>query len=123
MRRRIIYIAGPYTNPDPVENTHNAIKVWEQLWLAGFVPICPHASLVLQLVCPRPYQEWLDYDLELLRTCDALYRMPGESNGANLEVTEAIRLGMSVYCNLSLLLGLPNTVPDGLPEWAKMLGW
>lgn len=27
MRKPLVYVAGPYTNPDPVENTHTAIQV------------------------------------------------------------------------------------------------
>lgn len=46
-RLPIVYIAGPYTNPDPVANTHNAIKIADQLYVDGVcVPIIPHLTLL-----------------------------------------------------------------------------
>lgn len=81
-----IYIAGPYTKPDPVSNTHRAALAWHLLWEAGYVPICPHVSLVLDLVKPLTAKEWYDYDLEILKDCDILLRLPGFSLGADAEV-------------------------------------
>ena len=49
------------------------------------------------MVAPREYRDWLGTDLELVRVCDALIRLPGESPGADLEVDEAERCGVPVY--------------------------
>lgn len=39
----------------------------------------------------------------LLRCCDAVLRIPGESRGADLDVARAIELGLPVYRDLSEL--------------------
>lgn len=94
----LLYVAAPYTNPDPVENTHAAIKACDELRASGVVtPFCPHLSLLWHVVSPQPYDVWLDYDLGVLRHCHALLRLPGESSGADGEVAEARRLGMPVF--------------------------
>jgi hypothetical protein len=39
----------------------------------------------------------MDYDLEWLRRCGRLVRIPGESKGADIEVDTALAIGMRVY--------------------------
>lgn len=83
----LVYIAGPYTLPDPVENTHHAIKLGMDMYETGLIaPVIPHVSLLMHMVVPKPYQFWLDYDLDFLPHCHALYRMEGASAGADEEV-------------------------------------
>ena len=96
-RRTRVYIAGPYTRPDPCVNTNRAMAAWDLLWGLGFAPFCPHWSHYQHTHIPRPYEDWLAYDLEWLRTCDAVLRLPGESSGADKEVAEAVRLGIPVF--------------------------
>lgn len=105
--RPVIYVAGPYSNPDPVENTHRAIAWGDLLWKLGAAPLVPHLTLLWHLASPKPYEEWLELDLNHLRGCDALLRIPGESSGADGEVQEAWRLGLPVA-----LVQLRHTRPD-----------
>lgn len=84
-----VYIAGPYTHPDPVENTHRTIKIADVLADAGIVPYIPHLTLAWHLVSPRPVHFWYEYDLHWLSMCDYLYRMNGKSEGADREVRVA----------------------------------
>lgn len=94
----VVYVAGPYSNPDPVENVHNAIGVADRLLEGGVVtPMLPHLTHTWHLVRPRPYEEWLALDLELMARCDAVFRFPGASSGADGEVAEAERLGIPVF--------------------------
>jgi hypothetical protein len=98
MKRRLrVYIAGPYTRPDPCANTHRAIAAADRLWDAGFIPFVPHLSHFWHTMSPRPYEDWLAYDLEWLRCCDVVLRLSGESSGADREVREAEALGIPVY--------------------------
>lgn len=98
---RMVYVAGPYTKPDPCVNTRAAILVGEELWKAGFIPFVPHLTHLWHTVSPRPYQDWLDYDMHWLRVCHALLRFPGESSGADKEVAEAHRLGIPVFYSVA----------------------
>lgn len=97
-RKPVVYIAGPYSKPDPCVNTHVAMTWWDKLYSSGIVaPICPHWSHLQHTHSPREYQEWIDYDLQLLHVCDALLRIPGESSGADGEVTRMTELGKPVF--------------------------
>ena len=87
--RPLIYIAGPYTFPDPVENTRTACRAGDAVWAAGGCPVVPHLSMLWHVFSPADYQTWLDRDLGLLARCDAVLRLPGESAGADLECAYA----------------------------------
>jgi nucleoside 2-deoxyribosyltransferase len=93
----LIYIAGPYTKPDCVENTHKMIKVADELVSRGLCPVIPTLNLLWHIVTPRPPEFWYEYDLEILARCDAVLRLPGESVGADREVKEAHKLGIPVF--------------------------
>lgn len=87
--RPAIYVAGPYTIPDPIENTRAAIFAGDAVWDAGGCPIIPHLTMLWHLVSPQDYEHWLERDLSLLALCDGLLRLPGESRGADAEVAWA----------------------------------
>ena len=91
-----VYISGPYSK-HMVEGTRNAILAAEELREAGFLPFVPHLSLLWDLVCPSPYDEWITYDLAWLDKCDFLLRLPGDSPGADQEVAHAQKLGMPIF--------------------------
>lgn len=108
MPRRRVYIAGPYTRPDPCANTHAAMRMWDLLYEKGYAPFCPHWSHFQHTCMPRHYSDWLAFDLEWLRVCDAVLRLPGESSGADEEVAEAKRLGIPVFHTVEeLISGAP----------------
>ena len=90
LKAPLVYVAGPYTKPDPVENTHRMIKIADALLNLGVVPVVPHLTLFWHFLCPRSYEEWLSYDLHLMARCDAVLRVPGASNGADGEVSYAL---------------------------------
>lgn len=97
MSKPLVYVAGPYTNPDPVANTHEMIRVGTRLVEEGRVtPIIPHLSMLWHVVTPRPIEFWYAYDLEVMAHCDVVLRLPGISTGADAEVAEAKRLGLPV---------------------------
>lgn len=88
--RLLLYVAGPYTRDDPVENTHRAIKTASAIYrLTPWVPVVPHLSLLWHLVDPQPIEFWYEYDLHLLDGCSAIVRLPGPSAGADAEVAHA----------------------------------
>ena len=112
----MVYTAGPYTNPDPVVNTHKAIKfglaLWEQL---GILPFTPHLTLMSHMVCPKPINFWYSIDLAYIDHCDAILRMPGSSSGADAEMEYA-------YQNRIPELSF-YALPDDIKNiWLKELG-
>lgn len=101
----MVYLAAPYTNPDPIVNTHETIKVATQLVEDGrATPVVPHLSLLWHLVTPRPIEFWYAYDLEVMARCDFVVRLAGASTGADAEVKEAERLGIPVFYDVDELL-------------------
>lgn len=91
MKERIkVYVASPYTKPDPCINTHNAVRVGQQLWELGYCPFVPHLSHFWHTMIPNPYPMWLELDAQWLRVCDVMLRLPGESSGADKEEVIAV---------------------------------
>lgn len=111
-RKPLVYIAGPYTSPDPVLNVRRAVKMGERVAASGAVPIVPHLSMLWHLVSPQEIDYWYQYDLEILLHCHALIRLVGASPGADREVEFAERAGIPVFV-------------DGPAEsfWVPFLAW
>lgn len=111
----LVFISGPYTHPDPITNTRHAIVTGSQLYHRGHVvPFIPHLTMLWHLVTPQPVEYWYELDLHHLERCDAVLRLPGESTGADREVTHAHELGIPVFTPTEPRLDL--TVID---DWAR----
>lgn len=96
-----IYVAGPFTKGDQIINIREAILMGDCLLRLGHIPYIPHLTGLWHMLSPHPVYEWYNYDNEWLRVCDALFRMHGESGGADDEVMLMTHLGRPVYYNLS----------------------
>lgn len=95
--RKVVYVAGPYTRPDPVINTHKAARV--ATWIfenTDWVPMLPHVTLLWHAITPRPIEFWYALDLAHMAKCDAVVRLPGASSGADAEVAYAESIGLPV---------------------------
>ena len=76
IERPIVYIASPYTKGDPAINTHFQCSIFNQLMNDGKVwPVAPLWAHFQHTLFPRRYQDWVDYDLALLRLYDACLRV------------------------------------------------
>lgn len=95
----MVYVAGPYTNPDPVINTRRAIDAGMDIYKTGAgIPLIPHLTMFVHLLHPNADVEfWYEYDLHTLERCDAVLRLEGASSGADREVAYARRLGIPVF--------------------------
>lgn len=101
----LVYVAGPYTHPDPVVNTHNTIKAGMALWETTLCAvIIPHLSLLAHVVQPRDVDYWYELDIDQLAHCDALYRLPGSSSGTDKEVEFAEAQRIPVFLERELLI-------------------
>jgi hypothetical protein len=102
-----VYIAGPLSGNQGT-NIHNAIKFMEAIAEAGFTPFCPHLFHFWHLAYPHEYEFWMKHDLEWLATCDAVFRMPGASLGADREVARARELDIPVFFGMESLIFWSN---------------
>ena len=101
---KYVYVAGPYTSPDPIINTRETILVADRLQGLGFIPFVPHLTLLWHMVSPHNIDFWYEYDNAWLEKCDALLRLPGKSLGADNEVNLAYHIGLSVYFTIDELI-------------------
>lgn len=109
----LVYLAGPYLAPDPVWNTHDVVKLASRLYESNLVvPVVPHLTLLWHAIEPRPAEYWYAYDLHLLRRCDAVLRLAGESRGADIETAEAEALGIPVFLAEATLLAWAAGSPE-----------
>ena len=103
MRKKLrIYVAGPYSS-NPEANTLEAIKLAHELMEREYVPFVPHLTHYWHLQHPREYEEWLEFDEHWLKQCHALYRLQGESLGADREVITARIVKIPVFYTLDKL--------------------
>lgn len=102
MSDKLVYVAGPYSHPDPIVNVREAVYVAERLMGApGVTALVPHLSMLWHLVLPKPIEWWYQYDLRLLERCDAVFRFDGDSVGADREVAHAETLGLPVFTSMA----------------------
>ena len=99
-----IYIASPYTLGDVAVNVKFQLDTANELMNLGFAPFVPLYSHFQHMVHPRPYQDWIDIDLEWIDVCDYLLRLGGESKGADGEVAYALNLGIPVFYSIDELI-------------------
>ena len=95
-----VYVAGPYTIGDVAVNVRNAFEVADKILSLDLVPFVPHFTHFWHMLSPRDYNDWIKYDQEFIPLCSALYRISGESKGADLEVEIAKALPIPIFYNL-----------------------
>lgn len=102
-RPRLLYISGPFSDPDPLHGIERNILLASEAalrgWRDGWAVICPHKNTAgYQHAEDVPYETWIEGDLEILRRCDAICMLPGWENspGARQELALAEELDMDV---------------------------
>lgn len=69
----------------------------------GYYPIAPLLSHYIDERHPAGYERWMEWCLAMVGACDVVLRLPGESAGADREVSEAQRLGKLVVYSIDEL--------------------
>lgn len=90
-------------------NVRQSIKAANVLVDMGIVPFVPLLSHFWHMITPRDYHVWLHIDNEWVIRSDAVLRLPGESKGADQEVSIAQGLGKPVFFGFS----------NHFDEWVK----
>ena len=99
-----VFISSPYTIGDVAVNVKIQMDAADELITLGFAPFAPLMSHFQHMAHPRPYEDWTRLDLEWLKVCNAILRLPGESKGADREVELARSLGMPIYYSIAELI-------------------
>lgn len=93
----LLYVAGPYTRPDPVINVNAACRVATNIAEeSGWTPLVPHITMLWHAITPREIAFWYELDLVHMAHCDAVVRLPGASTGADAEMAYADEIGLRV---------------------------
>jgi hypothetical protein len=111
MTKPLIYVASPYTKGDPAINTHFQCLIFDRLLTDQIViPFVPLWSHFQHGVKPRPYEDWVKYDMAIIERCDGVLRLNAEipelnyrqceSSGADAEVARCIELNKPVFFSI-----------------------
>lgn len=114
MAKPIVYIASPYTKGDVAINAHFQCKMFDRLLGDGKVlPVAPLWSHFQHVLFPRPYEDWIKYDQDMLHLYDCCLRLSAEidelgykqqeSSGADAEVEAFIRMKKPVFHSIEEL--------------------
>lgn len=122
MARTRIYISGPISNgglatdAEAEANVGTAAAVFRKLASMGLAPLAPQSTWYLHSLhhVRLSHADWIDIDLAWIDVADVLFRIPGESLGADMEVAHALAKGLPVvhsFRELSEMLGAPEPFP------------
>lgn len=113
-KRIMVYVAGPISKGDLVQNCMQAHEAGIAILKAGLSVVVPHGScfwgnVVIDYAQMRKgfvpeatpswttHEDWYGMDLVIIERCDALLRLPGQSHGADMEVAHAAQKGIPVF--------------------------
>lgn len=117
-RPTIVYVSGPITTGGNVPvNVRRGIEAAIALMDRGFVVLCPHEKAFgAEMLSPRGYEDWMEYDFRCIAAADCVYRMPEPSVGGDREVEYARKLGKEVYFSLDTLVACERSTRG--EDWA-----
>jgi hypothetical protein len=102
MRTRV-YIAGPMSCGDRLDNFSQALAAFRALAQAGYAPLCPHLTFFAEPFMDLEHATWLDIDLPWVSVAHAVLRLPGYSLGADRETACAAHNSLPIFHNLTTL--------------------
>jgi len=109
---KYIYIAGPYSQGNTMDNIQKACAIAEILADEGYIPFVPHLMGFMHLQGQRPESYWKNIGLQWVDRCDAVYRLRGDSPGTDEECKRALSQGKIVYHSMLSLLGYEPVTPN-----------
>lgn len=107
-KKPTVYIASAYSKGDVAINSHFQCKIFDELLSSGKVlPVAPLWSHFQHLLYPRHYQDWINYDQDMLKLYDCCLRLTVineelnysqfESSGADAEVETFRKLNKPIF--------------------------
>ena len=115
MPKPYVYVAGHITIGDRLSNIQNGCLVANALHRLGMIPFVPFPHELFHMLGKHAYNTILRFDMAWIEHSDCLFRIPGESPGADKEVSRARRLEIPV-------LESQTETRDFLREWRHTHG-
>jgi hypothetical protein len=122
-KKPFVYIASPYTKGDVAINVRSQMALFDELLSDEVVlPYIPLWSHFQHLLFPRPYQDWIAFDLAILPRFDALLRVDAEYSGGLLTYRQSESSGADGEVKAFEALGRPVFYrKDALYDWAEQV--
>ena len=119
LKKPLVYIASPYTKGDPAINTRFQCEMFHKMWMDGIVtPFAPLWSHFQHILFPISYEEWVDYDNQIIPRCDALIRLIADYRPINYRQRDSS--GADAEVDLARALNIPTfTDIEALYQWAR----
>lgn len=120
----VCYLSGPITNggkASPKEREENCRRSHEahaDLVALGVAVINPVLSYHVDPNCQISHATWLKGDFEIVKRCDCVLRLPGESSGAEAECRLAKEHGIPVFLGLNSVLDFAQNHGKQKPQSA-----
>lgn len=96
MEKAMVYVAGPITS-NPFGCVRESVPVFLELREMGLVPFMPQWSVLPEMIEKIDYEVWLEHDFDIIRHCQAIVRLPGDSPGADREGMFGAELGIPIF--------------------------
>ena len=103
-RRRRVYISGPMTIGDWEANIRQAEEIAKRLIAAGFSVLCPQLTGRMTDHEKIPHDVWIENDLPWVECAEVVFRIPGESRGADAECVHAKSFSIPIYHDIEELI-------------------
>lgn len=110
---KVIYVSGPITDgmrypkrKMMLKHVLRAIGIGITLIKAGYAPIIPHLDWLFgwhKRGKSLTWEDFLNWDLAVIEKCDAVYRIPGKSKGADIEVAFAKKHKKPIFYSIKQL--------------------
>ena len=95
---KVIYLAGPLEPSGRIDYIRAAVEVAEEILTYHCSAIIPHTMTVMWgYAYPKSKSTWLALDKAIIAKCDAILRIPGDSEGADEEMRFAKSVGIPIY--------------------------
>jgi len=108
-----VYITSPTTTTDSTQDYNEVIKVANKLYTTGVcVPILPNPQPQWAGAYEHTTEFWMEYNLQILSRCNAVFNPNKRSATAKLEVVEAERLELQVFTSVSSLKDWVTTLNE-----------
>lgn len=121
-RLPLIYLAAPYSRGDSAINVRCQHDIFDELmdYTHLFVCFAPLLTHYQHVFFPRHYEQWLEYDFQIIRNCDAILRCPAVFTSSHLDYYQYESPGADRECKLASELGIPvfDTI-SSLVNWAR----
>lgn len=100
--RQRVYLSGPITMGNRAHNYYQAAEAQRLLMQAGYAVLNPMLSMMHPDGNNISWDDWIASDLPWVEVSDVVVRLPGESKGAEAEVTHAEKFGIPVVAAIDL---------------------